>query len=139
MIGLNKVFLMGNLTRDPELRYTPSGTAVVGFGVAVNRRYTTKEGDRKEEADFFEVEVWDKQAENCNEYLSKGRGILVEGRLRQDRWEDESGNRRSKLKIVASSVQFLPRRLDNEPTVKEHKTDEAPSSNDSYEGSNLPF
>jgi len=75
------------------------------------------EGDRKEDVDFFEVEVWDKQAENCNEYLSKGRGILVEGRLRQDRWEDESGNKRSKLKIVASSVQFLPRRLDNEQTL----------------------
>jgi single-strand DNA-binding protein len=134
MIGLNKVFLMGNLTRDPELRYTPNGTAVAGFGVAVNRRYTTKEGDRKEEVNFFEVEVWDKQAENCNEYLSKGRGILVEGRLRQDRWEDESGNKRSKLKIVASTVQFLPRRLDNEQTM-----DEAPSANDSYEDPNLPF
>jgi len=135
MIGMNKVFLLGNLTRDPELRYTPNGTAVAGFGVAVNRRYTTKEGDRKEEVDFFEVEVWDKQAENCNEYLSKGRGILIEGRLRQDRWEDESGNKRSKLKIVASSIQFMPRRLDNEfaPEV------EGPSPDDEHEGSNLPF
>jgi single-strand DNA-binding protein len=136
MISLNKVFLTGNLTRDPELRYTPNGTAVAGFGVAVNRRYTTKEGDRKEEVDFFEVEVWDKQAENCNEYLSKGRGILVEGRLRQDRWEDESGNKRSKLKIVASSVQFMPRRLDNEQTMEELPQG---SANDSYEEPNLPF
>jgi single-strand DNA-binding protein len=138
MIGLNKVFLMGNLTRDPELRYTPNGTAVAGFGVAVNRRYTTKEGDRKEDVDFFEVEVWDKQAENCNEYLAKGRGILVEGRLRQDRWEDESGNKRSKLKIVASSVQFMPRRLDNEQTTDESPSPSA-SENDSYEEPNLPF
>ena len=136
MIGLNKVFLMGNLTRDPELRYTPNGTAVAGFGVAVNRRYTTKEGDRKEDVDFFEVEVWDKQAENCNEYLAKGRGILIEGRLRQDRWEDESGNKRSKLKIVASSVQFMPRRLDNEQTMEELPQG---SANDSYEEPNLPF
>ena len=135
MIGLNKVFLLGNLTRDPELRYTPNGTAVAGFGVAVNRRYTTKEGDRKEEVDFFEVEVWDKQAENCNEYLSKGRGILVEGRLRQDRWEDESGNKRSKLKIVASTIQFLPRRVDNEFVAD---SDEQSSVNP-HEGSNLPF
>ena len=136
MIGLNKVFLMGNLTRDPELRYTPNGTAVAGFGVAVNRRYTTKEGDRKEDVDFFEVEVWDKQAENCNEYLAKGRGILIEGRLRQDRWEDESGNKRSKFKIVASSVQFMPRRLDNEQTMDELPPE---SANDSYEEPNLPF
>ena len=136
MIGLNKIFLMGNLTRDPELRYTPNGTAVAGFGVAVNRRYTTKEGDRKEEVDFFEVEVWDKQAENCNEYLSKGRGILIEGRLRQDRWEDESGNKRSKLKIVASSVQFMPRRLDNDQAMDELPSE---SANDSYEEPNLPF
>ena len=134
MIGLNKVFLMGNLTRDPELRYTPNGTAVAGFGVAVNRRHMTKEGDRKEEVDFFEVEVWDKQAENCNEYLSKGRGIFIEGRLKQDRWEDESGNKRSKLKIVASSVQFMPRRLENEQNM-----DEIPPANDSYEDPNLPF
>ena len=133
MIGLNKVFLMGNLTRDPELRYTPNGTAVAGFGVAVNRRYTTKEGERREDVDYFEVEVWDKQAENCNEYLSKGRGILVEGRLKQDRWEDESGNKRSKLKIVASSVQFLPRKGD-----MVHTPGESPTEGDS-EGSNLPF
>ncbi len=135
MMGLNRVFLIGNLTRDPELRYTPSGTAVAGFGVAVNRKYTTKEGDRKEEVDFFEVEVWDRQAENCNEYLSKGRGVLVEGRLRQDRWEDESGNKRSKLKVVASSVQFLPRKLDSDSTTQEGP----PPSDESHEGSNLPF
>ena len=133
MIGLNKVFLMGNLTRDPELRYTPNGTAVAGFGVAVNRRYTTKEGERREDVDYFEVEVWDKQAENCNEYLSKGRGILVEGRLKQDRWEDESGNKRSKMKIVASSVQFLPRKGDMDQTPVE------PSTEGGLEDSNLPF
>ena len=67
MLGLNRVFLMGNLTRDPELRYTPNGTAVASFGVAVNRKYTTKDGDRKEDVDFFDIEVWSKQAENCNE------------------------------------------------------------------------
>ncbi|MGA1842936.1 MAG: single-stranded DNA-binding protein [bacterium] len=134
MIRLNKVFLMGNLTRDPELRYTPNGTAVAGFGVAVNRRYTTKEGDKKEEVDFFDVEVWDKQAETCNEYLAKGSGVFVEGRLRQDRWEDEAGKKRSKLKIVASTIQFLPRKMESDLTAEE-----SPSDDDSYEGSNLPF
>ncbi|MGA1796405.1 MAG: single-stranded DNA-binding protein [bacterium] len=134
MMGLNRVFLMGNLTRDPELRYTPNGTAVAGFGVAVNRRYTTKEGDKKEEVDFFEVEVWDKQAETCNEYLAKGSGVFVEGRLRQDRWEDDAGKKRSKLKIVASTIQFLPRKTESDLTVQEQ-----PSDDDTYEGSNLPF
>jgi len=134
MIRLNKVFLMGNLTRDPELRYTPNGTAVAGFGIAANRSYTTKEGDKKEEVDFFEVEVWDKQAETCNEYLAKGRGIFVEGRLKQDRWEDEAGKKRSKLKIVASTIQFLPRKMESDLTVEE-----SPHEDDTNEGSNLPF
>jgi len=134
MIGLNKVFLVGNLTRDPELRYTPNGKAVAGFGVAVSRRSTTKEGDRKEDVDFFEVEVWDKQAETCNEYLAKGRGILVEGRLKQDRWEDEAGKKRSKLKIVASSIQFMPRKTESDLTVEE-----PPPEDETSEGSNLPF
>lgn len=134
MIGLNRVFLMGNLTRDPELRYTPSGTAVANFGIAVNRRYTTKEGDRKEEVDFFDVEVWNKQAEYCNEYLVKGSGVLIEGRLKQDRWEDESGNKRSKLKVVSLSVQFLPRSLEDDT-----KAGGAASPEEPYTDPNLPF
>lgn len=134
MTGLNRVFLMGNLTRDPELRYTPSGTAVGTFGIAVNRRFTSKEGEKKEEVDFFEVEVWNKQAEICNEYLVKGRGVLVEGRLKQDRWEDDSGNKRAKVKVVSSSIQFLPRALD-----EDSKTVDAGAPEENQEGSNLPF
>ncbi len=134
MIGLNRVFLMGNLTRDPELRYTPSGTAVAGFGLAVNRRYTTKEGDKKEEVDFFEIEVWNKQAEICNEYLTKGRAVLVEGRLKQDRWEDEAGNKRSKLKIVSLSIQFMPKSFENDTKTGGSEPIEEP-----FEDSNLPF
>ena len=137
MLSLNRVFLMGNLTRDPELRYTPSGTAVAGFGLAVNRRFSTKEGDRREEVDFFEVEVWGKQAENCNEYLSKGRGILLEGRLKQDRWEDDSGNKRSKVRIVASSVNFMPKRLDEEVPFEQEQDEIV--SNESQQDPNLPF
>ncbi|MBN2372798.1 single-stranded DNA-binding protein [bacterium] len=142
MIGLNRIFLMGNLTRDPELRYTPNGTAVASFGIAVNRRYTTKEGDRKEEVDFFEVEVWNKQAENCNEYLAKGRGVLLEGRLKQDRWEDESGNKRSKLKIVASTIQFLPRNLDDNTKTEEVSAsmgEDSSPEDEHYSEPNLPF
>src|SRR4030042_7001777 len=109
MASFNKVILMGNLTRDPETKYTQGGSAVANFGLAVNRRSTSKDGEKKEEVDFFDIEAWDKQAENCQEYLNKGQGVLVEGRLKQDRWEDENGNKKSKIKIVASAVQFLPK------------------------------
>jgi len=107
MASFNRVVLMGNLTRDPEIKYMPSGTAVATFGLAVNRRYTSKDGERKEEVDFFDIETWSKTAELCSEYLNKGRSVLVEGRLKQDRWEDENGNKHSRLKIIAQTVQFL--------------------------------
>ncbi|MEW5802424.1 MAG: single-stranded DNA-binding protein [bacterium] len=112
MASFNRVILMGNLTKDPELRYTSSGLAVAHFSLAINRKYTAKEGDKKEEVDFFDIETWDKQAELCSEYLSKGSGVLIEGRLKQDRWEDETGGKRSRIKIVATTIQFLPKRLD---------------------------
>lgn len=107
MSSFNEVILLGNLTRDPELRYTQNGTAVAKFGLAVNRKFNNKEGETKEEVDFFDIEVWQKQAENCSEYLRKGSQVLVVGRLKQERWEDDHGNKRSKVKIVASSVRFL--------------------------------
>jgi len=113
MASFNKVILMGNLTKDPELRYTSSGLAVANFSLAINRR-TAKDGEKREEVDFFDIETWDKQAELCSEYLSKGRSVLVEGRLKQDRWEDEAGNKRSKVKIVATAIQFLPKRSEDE-------------------------
>jgi len=113
MASFNKVILMGNLTKDPELRYTSSGLAVANFSLAINRR-TAKDGEKREEVDFFDIETWDKQAELCSEYLSKGRSVLVEGRLKQDRWEDEAGNKRSKVKIVATAIQFLPKRSEEE-------------------------
>ncbi|MBI4379257.1 MAG: single-stranded DNA-binding protein [Nitrospinae bacterium] len=106
MASLNKVFLMGNLTRDPELRYTPGGSAVASFGLAVNRKF--KQGEEtKEETCFVDITVWGKQAENCAEYLTKGRGVLVEGRLSYRSWETEEGQKRSKLEVVANNVQFL--------------------------------
>lgn len=108
MAGFNRVILVGNLARDPELRYTPQGTAVSDLRLAVSTVRGGRGAEKKEETVFIDVTVWDKTAENCNEYLSKGRPVLVEGRLIQDTWEDrDTGAKRSKIKIVASTVQFL--------------------------------
>jgi single-strand DNA-binding protein len=107
MANLNRVFLIGNLTRDPELRYIPSGDAVANLGLAVNRVYKTKEGEKKEDTCFVTVVVWRKLAEICGEYLSKGSPIMVEGRLQSRNWETNEGEKRSTLEIVASNVQFL--------------------------------
>ncbi len=106
--SLNKVILMGNLTRDPELRQVGENNSVCNLGLAMNRRFTTSSGEDREETCFVDVETWGRVAENCNRYLSKGRPVLVEGRLRQDRWEDkETGAARSRLLVRAENVQFL--------------------------------
>ncbi len=105
--SLNRVFIMGNLTRDPELRYIPSGQAVASFSVAVNRVYNTPSGEKKEEVSFINVVVWGRRAEVCGEYLSKGSPVFVEGRLQSRSWEDQSGAKRYALEVIASNVQFL--------------------------------
>src|SRR4051812_30065979 len=111
MAALNKVFLMGNLTFDPELRYTPSGSAVTDLRMATNRVWTGKDGERKEETLFIDVTVWDRQAENCCQYLKKGSSIHVEGSLKLDSWDDKTtGEKRSKVRVIADRVQFLDRR-----------------------------
>jgi len=108
MANLNKVFLMGNLTRDPEVSYTPKGTAVAKLGLAVNRQWTAENGEKKEEVTFVDVEAWGRQAETIGQYLSKGRPIFIEGRLKLDSWEDkETHQKRSKLKVVLEGFQFL--------------------------------
>ncbi|HBA85054.1 MAG TPA: single-stranded DNA-binding protein [Verrucomicrobia bacterium] len=109
MTTLNKVFLAGNLTRDPEVRYTPSGTAVAKLGLAVSDSYTNKAGEKVESTCFVDVDVWARQAETCGEYLTKGSPVLVEGRLQLDQWESKEGEKRSKLKVHADRVQFLGR------------------------------
>lgn len=106
MASLNKVMLIGRLTRDPERRSTPSGMAVADLGLAVNRRYRTNNGEDREETCFIDVTVWGKQAENCGEYLRKGSPIFVEGHLKMDTWEKD-GQKRSKISVVAERVQFL--------------------------------
>jgi len=109
MASLNKVILVGNLTRDPELRHIPSGAAVCDLGLAVSDKYKNKEGELVESTCFTDVVAWDRQAEACQQYLTKGSPILVEGKLQFDRWENEEGQARSKLRIRANRIQFLYR------------------------------
>ncbi|MCF7854469.1 MAG: single-stranded DNA-binding protein [Candidatus Pacebacteria bacterium] len=108
MASLNRVLLLGNLTRDPDLKYTQGGTAVCNFGLAMNRRFKTRDGQDQEEVCFVDIEVFGRQAETCENYLQKGSPALVEGRLRLDRWEDRStGQPRSRLRVTALRVQFM--------------------------------
>lgn len=110
MANANKVILIGNITRDLELKYTPSGQAVVDFSVAINRRFKDQTGQVQERADFIPVEAWGKQAELIKQYLGKGSSVYVEGRLQQDSWEDKNdGTKKTRLKVVAQQVQFLDR------------------------------
>jgi single-strand DNA-binding protein len=109
MASLNKVFLIGNLTRPPELRYTPSGTAVLDLRLAVNRSYTTQGGERRDETCFLTVVVWGKQAEASAQYLDKGSPVMVEGRLQTRDWEGKDGQKRNVVEVVAERIQFLGR------------------------------
>ena len=109
MASLNKVLLIGNLTRPPELRYTPSGTAVADLRLAVNRNYSTQSGEKREETCFLTVVVWGKQAESCGEYLDKGSQVFIEGRLQTRDWESKDGQKRTATEVVAERVQFMSR------------------------------
>lgn len=120
--SVNNITILGNITRDPELRFTPSGTAVVSFGLAVNRSIQNKKsGEWQTEVDFFNVTAWYKLAENCAESLSKGDRVLVSGRLSQDSWEDKEGKKRSTVKIIASvvapSMEFATCKLEKNPKM----------------------
>lgn len=107
MPNLNKIMLMGNLTRDIELKHIPSGMAVANIGLAVNRKYKSKEGEAKEETTFVDCEAWGRTAEVMQQYLAKGQPVFVEGRLKLDTWQDKDGGNRSKLKVVVESFEFL--------------------------------
>ena len=107
MASYNRVLLMGNLTRNPEIRYTPSGTAVADLGLAINESFKNKAGETVEQACFVDVVVWGRQAETSAEYLQKGSPVFVEGRLQLDQWENQQGEKRSKLRVRADRVQFL--------------------------------
>ncbi len=114
MASVNKVILIGRLGNQPELRYTPQQRAVTELRMAVSRHWTDKAGQKQEKTDWFSIEVWDKQAEFCERYLTKGREFFVEGRLANDEWQDKEGQKRSKTKIVAENIQFIGARADGE-------------------------
>jgi len=107
MASINKVILIGNLGRDPELRYTQSGQAVANFSLATTDRFSNREGDRQERTEWHRVTVWGKTAENCAQYLNKGRSVYVEGRLQTREWEDKEGQKRRTTEVIAQTVQFL--------------------------------
>lgn len=131
MASFNKVILVGNLTRDPELRYTPKGTAVAKIGMAVNRAWTSESGEKKEEVTFVDVDMFGRTAENVAQYMRKGSPLLIEGRLRLDQWDDkQTGQKRSKLGVVAEVVQFLgsPRGADGPPAASRPAPAAAPAA-----------
>ena len=117
MVSLNKVFLVGNLTADPQLRYTPSGTPVITLRIAVNTPFKGKNGETKRDTCFINVIVWGKPAEICNQYLTKGRSVFVEGRLQSRSWQDNEGKKRTTIEVRADKVQFMP-----SSTYKEEET-----------------
>ena len=122
-MSLNSVNIMGNLTRDPEIKYTPSGKAVCSLSIANNRVYS-KNNEKVTEVSYFDVEVWGVTADNCAKYLKKGSGIIVEGRLRQDRWEKD-GKTQSRVRITANSVHFMPKRSEDAATAASHVSQSA--------------
>jgi single-strand DNA-binding protein len=109
MVSVNRMTIIGNLGSEPEMRFTPGGRPVTSFRVATNWRYTTPDGERKEETEWFNVVCWSKLAEQCNQFLSKGRLVYIEGRLRMRTWEGQDGQTRSRNEIVADRVKFLDR------------------------------
>jgi single-strand DNA-binding protein len=138
MANFNKVLLMGNLTRDPELRYIPSGAAVATFGLAVNRVYGTQSGEKKKDTCFIRVVVWGKVAEVCGEYLSKGSPVFVEGRLQSRNWVTQDGQKRSTIEVVAENVQFLRSKSQSqggEAPVQDSQFNQSPPSYDDMDQS----
>jgi single-strand DNA-binding protein len=144
MANLNRVLLIGNLTRDVELRYTPKGTAVCDISLAINRVIVT-EGERKEEVVFVDVTLWARLAEIASQYLSKGRPVFIEGRLQTEAWQDkESGQKSSRLKVVAENLQLLGSRAESEgsdaPATSRPSSERRPQSLEDYEpGQDIPF
>lgn len=128
MPSFNRVILLGNLTRDPELRYIPNGTAVCDFGLAINRTWKDKDGNSKDEVSFLDCTAWARTAEVMAEHLRKGRPVFIEGYLKQDRWQDQSGGNRSKIKVIVERFQFVGgKRDDGPPSGEEAPAEAAPA------------
>ncbi len=118
MAGMNKMLLIGNVGADPEMRYTPNGNPVTTFRVATSRRYTTAEGEQREETEWFRVSAWNRLAETCNQYVTKGMKVYVEGRLKSDEWVGQDGEKRFGMEITANDVRFLDRAPGGEPAAE---------------------
>ena len=114
-MNVNKVFLGGNITRDPQLSYLPSQTAVVDFGMAVNRKWQSKDGEKKEEVCFIDLQVFGKSAETLNKYVSKGDPLFIEGRLKFDSWTAQDGSKRNKLRVIVDNFQFIGGKKETKP------------------------
>ena len=130
MSSLNKVILIGNLTRDPELKYLPSGTAVCDMGLAINEKYKNSEGDLQEKTVFVDVVAWKNQAETCSSYLTKGSLVMIEGGLQLDQWKTKEGENRSKLKVCAQRVQFMDTKKDADKPTDHQQPAEAGDGTD---------
>lgn len=140
MPSVNKVVLLGHLARDPELRYTPQGSAVCDFAIGLNRRFKRKEtGETVDEVTFVEITAWNRAAEVCAKYLKKGRLVCVSGSLKQDRWEDaQSGEKRAKVKVVAEDVQFIGKGGEDVLPLPEDETAVPPSAPEKGSGGSHP-
>ena len=137
MPAANLTILLGNATRDPELRYTPKGTACAEIGLAINRKFRTESGELREEVTFVDVTFWGKQAETINSYVTKGQPIYIEGRLATDNWEDkQTGQKRSKLRVVAEKFQFLSK---SSPKPSDSPTPESPDTPPTHDEDGIPF
>jgi len=134
MANLNKVMIIGNVGTDPEMRFTPNGNPVTTFRIATSRNFTTSEGEKKQETEWFTVVTWSKLAESCNQFLTKGRRAYVEGRLRTRSWEGQDGQKRSKVEIVADRVLFLDRQA-----VAPLPVPEEAGATEVVEAEDLPF
>ena len=135
MVSVNRIIIIGNLGSEPEMRFTPNGRPVTSFNAATNRRYTTSEGERREETEWFTVVTWGRLAEQCNQFLSKGRLVYVEGRLRTHSWEGQDGQKRYRNEIIADRVSFLDRQAS--APLSEDKNVE--SGIDDIEPDDIPF
>jgi len=135
MVGLNKVIIIGNVGTDPEMRFTPNGSPVTSFRLATSRTYTSTDGERKQETEWFDVVTWNRLAENCNQFLTKGQRVYVEGRLRTRSWEGQDGQRHQRIEIVANQVLFLDRRPVG--TLPEGTADTG--QDDDIEAGDIPF
>ena len=135
MVSVNRIIIIGNLGSEPEMRFTPNGRPVTSFSAATNRRYTTSDGERREETEWFTVVTWGRLAEQCNQYLNKGRLVYVEGRLRTHTWEGQDGQKRSRNEIVADRVSFL----DRQSTGAYHEDKDVEGGTDELGPDDIPF